>query len=132
MGKLSTTNKSVDLVESLNIFRQIMSGLEYIHKRGLIHRDIKPDNILLSRDSIIKITDLGLATDNTLGTLTADIGTQLYKPEEQFGSKYDQRVDIYPVGESPSYKLLINTIIYIYINIQVINYISLCYRNYFL
>ena len=119
-------------IERMKIYKwlkEICKGIRYLHgtgDRGFIHRDIKPDNILLSQDNTIKITDLGLATDNPFGTLTADIGTQLYKPEEQFGSIYDQRVDIYPVGERRSYKLLINPIIsmsfyiiYIYIRYKV-------------
>ena len=105
------------VIERMKIYewlKQICNGIQYLHEagnHGFIHRDIKPDNILLSKDNTIKITDLGLATDNPFGTLTADIGTQLYKPEEQFGSKYDQRVDIYPLGECHYYKLMIIKII---------------------
>ena len=83
-------------------FLEICHGIKYLHdvgEHGIIHRDIKPENILLSKENKVKITDLGLATDNTLISHTAGVGTQMYKPDEQGGRKYNKAVDIYPLGE---------------------------------
>lgn len=60
---------SVDSVANLNVFRQILAGLKYIHKEKIIHRDIKPANIFLTSDSCVKIGDFGLAKNSLQTTL---------------------------------------------------------------
>ena len=86
--------------ELLDIIVQICRALEYIHVQGYVHFDIKPDNILVTKENQMKITDLGLATDNPLQTHTMGVGTKLYKPDEQKGQKYGKSVDIYPLGNN--------------------------------
>ena len=55
-------NKSkVEELEACNIFQQIISGIEYIHKLNVVHRDMKPENLLLDNDKWIKIVDFGLS-----------------------------------------------------------------------
>ncbi|GMS86437.1 hypothetical protein PENTCL1PPCAC_8612, partial [Pristionchus entomophagus] len=85
-------------------FKQIVSAVEYIHKHNTMHRDLKPGNILVISDDVVKICDLGIATmiDSGDGALTfrTDIGTPLYKAPEQMlkCQVYDNRVDIYSMG----------------------------------
>ncbi|XP_056342475.1 interferon-induced, double-stranded RNA-activated protein kinase isoform X1 [Oenanthe melanoleuca] len=81
-----------------NKFLQIVKGVEYIHSKGLIHRDLKPQNIFISRDDKIKIGDFGLVTSVTYETLTEYKGTKSYMAPEQFGTKYGKDVDIYALG----------------------------------
>ncbi|NXP15495.1 E2AK2 kinase, partial [Thinocorus orbignyianus] len=80
------------------IFSQILKGVKYIHSKGLIHRDLKPQNIFLSHEDKIKIGDFGLVTSVAYETLTRNRGTQLYMAPEQTGDKYGERVDIYALG----------------------------------
>ncbi|KAM6279502.1 interferon-induced, double-stranded RNA-activated protein kinase isoform 1-T2 [Porphyrio hochstetteri] len=79
-------------------FLQILKGVKYIHSEGLIHRDLKPQNIFISREDKIKIGDFGLVTCVTYETLTENRGTQSYMAPEQFGGKYGMEVDIYALG----------------------------------
>ncbi|XP_005043357.1 PREDICTED: interferon-induced, double-stranded RNA-activated protein kinase [Ficedula albicollis] len=79
-------------------FLQIVKGVEYIHSQGLIHRDLKPQNIFISRDDKIKIGDFGLVTSVTFETQTEYKGTKSYMAPEQFGTKYGKDVDIYALG----------------------------------
>ncbi|MHC4885098.1 MAG: serine/threonine protein kinase, partial [Planctomycetota bacterium] len=93
-------------LRSFHIARQVANALTYAHARGLIHRDIKPDNILLMRDGTAKLVDYGLvkmADDDTLVNLTADgqiMGTPHYISPEQArgGEEIDIRSDIYSLG----------------------------------
>ncbi|KAM7117488.1 interferon-induced, double-stranded RNA-activated protein kinase isoform 2-T5 [Ciconia maguari] len=81
-----------------NKFLQILKGVEYIHSKGLIHRDLKPQNIFISHEDKIKIGDFGLVTSVECETLTGDRGTRIYMAPEQFGTQYGKEVDIYALG----------------------------------
>ncbi|NXH58722.1 E2AK2 kinase, partial [Rhabdornis inornatus] len=81
-----------------NKFLQIVKGVEYIHSKDLIHRDLKPQNIFISRDDKIKIGDFGLLTSVAFETLTENTGTKSYMAPEQFGDRYGKEVDIYALG----------------------------------
>lgn len=81
---------------------QIASGLQYAHGHGIIHRDVKTDNMMLTGDGAVKITDFGLAKlrGNSPRTLeSGTIGTLAYMSPEQFqGGPVDERTDIYSLG----------------------------------
>ena len=77
----------------------LFSGLQHIHGHDLIHRDIKPDNVLISIDGKIKIADFGTAIITCYQThFTQGAGTKLYKAPEQDTPNYDYAVDVYPIG----------------------------------
>mmetsp|Transcript_24031 Transcript_24031/g.18339 ORF Transcript_24031/g.18339 Transcript_24031/m.18339 type:complete len:100 (+) Transcript_24031:1693-1992(+) len=54
---------TVDRLENLHLFKQLMAGLRHIHQRGLVHRDIKPSNVFISSNQTVKIGDFGLAKE---------------------------------------------------------------------
>ena len=90
--------------EVLVVLHGIALGLEYAHGKNVLHRDLKPDNILFSRTDELKIADFGLARDMELGyTITQageTIGTPYYMSPEQFqrNRTLDGRTDIYALG----------------------------------
>uniref|UniRef100_A0A8B9GJ09 Interferon-induced, double-stranded RNA-activated protein kinase n=1 Tax=Amazona collaria TaxID=241587 RepID=A0A8B9GJ09_9PSIT len=79
-------------------FLEILEGVEYIHSKGLIHRDLKPQNIFISGEDKIKIGDFGLVTSVTCENLTENTGTKSYMAPEQSGDRYGKEVDIYALG----------------------------------
>lgn len=90
--------------EALKLIAQVCDGLQSAHKQGLVHRDIKPDNILVTRDGVAKITDMGLVKevegDLNLTRTGRGLGTPHYMAPEQFrnAKTVDVRGDIYSLG----------------------------------
>jgi serine/threonine protein kinase len=115
---------AVDIPFALHLFKQIVNGVKYVHKQGLIHRDLKPQNCFIDEAGNVKVGDFGLSreTPNTSGAIndcdsdndedsstdpivpvdgenTAGVGTRAYaSPEQMRGSKYDASTDIYSLG----------------------------------
>ncbi|MGH9907278.1 MAG: serine/threonine-protein kinase, partial [Pyrinomonadaceae bacterium] len=104
--------RSLKTEEALEIAIQIASALAAAHEEGIIHRDIKPDNIMLRRDGLVKVLDFGLAKltrdrssseDATLAMVKTStgivMGTSTYmSPEQARGLNVDARTDVWSVG----------------------------------
>ena len=90
------------LDEALDIGQQIAKGLEAAHKKGVVHRDIKPQNIMVGEDGHVTIMDFGLAQLTQASLLTRPdqtMGTVFYmSPEQTEGSGTDHRTDIWSLG----------------------------------
>lgn len=87
----------VTINEKVNICKQILEGVKYIHSKNYIHRDLKPSNIFLGLDGNIKIGDFGLITD--INDADEDVGTIGYAaPEVVNGDSYDYTADLYSLG----------------------------------
>lgn len=88
--------------EAVHYVRQILRGLSHAHEKGVVHRDIKPQNMMLLRDGTVKVTDFGIAKMPTSEPLTMTdkaIGTVNYiSPEQASGGKVDEKSDLYSVG----------------------------------
>lgn len=88
--------------EILSMIEQVLGALEHAHQKGIVHRDIKPQNIMLLKNGIVKVTDFGIAKLPNAETVTVKdsaIGTVFYiSPEQASGSKIDARSDIYSLG----------------------------------
>ncbi len=123
---LSIANEYVvDIPLALRLFKQISNGVKYVHKQGLIHRDLKPQNCFIDEAGNVKVGDFGLSRENsnapgaitddnsvqdkeddavepismTDAENTAGVGTRAYaSPEQMRGSKYDASTDIYSLG----------------------------------
>ncbi len=95
--------KVIPWQEAADYSIQICEGIEEAHNNSVIHRDIKPQNIIMTPDGILKITDFGIARATTQATMTMvnnnTIGTAHYlSPEQARGGYTDERTDIYSMG----------------------------------
>ena len=88
--------------EAVDIVAQVLDGLEHAHGAGVVHRDIKPDNILIGADGRARLLDFGLAKVRDTSRLTSDgtaVGTLAYmSPEQVRGEEVDARSDLFSVG----------------------------------
>ena len=88
--------------EVISITEQILRALEHAHEKGIVHRDIKPQNIMLLKNGSIKVTDFGIAKLPNAETVTMTdkaIGTVFYiSPEQASGRQIDHRSDLYSLG----------------------------------
>src|SRR5436305_12154614 len=101
LDHIISTRKRMSLVEKSEIMIQILEGLQYAHDNGIVHRDIKPGNVMLLKDGTVKILDFGIAriSDNSMTKTGQIVGTINYMSPEQFnGHVVDGRSDIFSAG----------------------------------
>ena len=95
-------DKAVAAHPAASICAQVAVALDYAHRRGIVHRDVKPDNVLFDEDGHAQLTDFGIATARFHGRLTRNgraMGTPHYmSPEQAMGKMVDGRSDLYAVG----------------------------------
>lgn len=86
--------------EAIGIAIQISAALENAHSNNIIHKDIKPQNILVTKDGVVKVTDFGIARTITSTTITTDTmgSVHYFSPEQARGGYVDNRSDIYSLG----------------------------------
>lgn len=91
-----------DSRSTLNVSIQIASALAQAHKAHIIHRDIKPQNILVGTDGVVKVTDFGIARAATVSTMTTTANAagsvHYFSPEQARGGYVDEKSDIYSLG----------------------------------
>jgi serine/threonine-protein kinase len=92
----------LDVREALEIALEVARGLGFAHEQGLVHRDVKPQNILLNGDRLAKVTDFGIARTVDVDGMTQTgtvLGTSNYiAPEQASGQRVDAHSDIYALG----------------------------------
>jgi eukaryotic-like serine/threonine-protein kinase len=92
----------LDATTAISVVAAVCEALGYAHERGVIHRDVKPGNIMLANDGSVKVTDFGIARaigNDTVTRTAAVLGTAAYlSPEQAQGGALDPRSDLYSLG----------------------------------
>ena len=90
---------SRELPKMTKLFKQIISGVSFIHSFQILHRDLKPDNVMFTMENVLKICDFGISRVNSESTKTQHIGTRPYmSPEVENSGHYTEAVDIWAMG----------------------------------
>jgi serine/threonine protein kinase len=99
---IARVNGPLSLTDAIEIFTQLCDAVQYAHEQGIVHRDIKPQNVLIQRGKHLLLADFGIARDATSDqklTMTgAGVGTVEYMAPEQAMGKSDARSDLYSLG----------------------------------
>ncbi|MBO0715002.1 MAG: Stk1 family PASTA domain-containing Ser/Thr kinase, partial [Acidimicrobiales bacterium] len=103
LSQLIRTDGPLPADRAAGIAAQVAAALDFAHHRGVIHRDVKPGNVLLTDDERVKVTDFGIAraadADDNLTKTGAVMGTATYfSPEQALGQQVDARTDVYSLG----------------------------------
>ena len=103
LQRIIDQHEPMTLVEKVGLMRQVAEGLQYAHSRGIVHRDVKPGNIMVLNDGTVKLMDFGIARLMREGTRMTQqgylIGTLAYMSPEQFqGRDVDFRTDLFAYG----------------------------------
>ena len=104
VASLLTTGEPVPIAEAVQVVTGVLSALEYSHHEGIIHRDIKPGNVMLTPDGKVKVMDFGIAraiadSAATMTQTNSVVGTAQYlSPEQARGEVVDARSDLYSTG----------------------------------
>ena len=92
----------MDVEQGVDVISQSCRGLEYAHRHGVVHRDVKPGNLLVSDDDVVKLADFGIARATDQSSITqvgSVLGTAAYlSPEQARGEEAGPRADIYSLG----------------------------------
>ena len=101
LDKVIAQRQSVPVVQKLGIVIEVLNALHYAHQHNIVHRDVKPANVMVLRDGKVKLLDFGIAREGDLGqTKTGQVmGTMWYMSPEQLNSEaVDGRSDVYATG----------------------------------
>ena len=103
LAELLRDSRTLSPTKSAQVCAQVAAALSYAHRQNVVHRDIKPGNILLTTDGQVKVTDFGIAqaisTEDNLTVAGSVMGTATYfSPEQAEGAVVDGRSDVYSLG----------------------------------
>ena len=108
LGDIIRTRRTLTLADKISYIEQICAGLHFAHRAGIVHRDVKPANIMVDQEGVVRILDFGIARVEG-SAMTQDgslMGSLNYmSPEQMLGHPIDHRSDIFSVG-SVAYELL--------------------------